>query len=445
MSKQLVLNVFISGMGHHQAAWRVQGADLRTLSTATYYQQQAQIAERGKLHSVFLADEPGIDISQGMPRQEYLDPTVIANSILSATSRIGVIATASTTYNAPFTLARNYASIDAVSGGRVAWNVVTTGSASAAPNFGPNSGLNHADRYVRAEEFVRIVLGLWATWDDGAVQDGSSAKAVATDSVRTLDHKGEQFHVRGPMTLGRSAQGHPLLVQAGTSPAGVALAAKFADAVFTTGNDIETAREFYSRVKNVAAEFDRKPDEITMLPGLMFFIAETDEEARAIKARYDERIDWDEGLIHLSDIFGVPTAGFDLDGPLPGALPTAQESEGGKTRIDMLRKLADEQGLTVRGLLVVLANSRAHASFVGSYEGLANLMEEWFTTGACDGFNLLPAAFPDQLEAFVDYVAPILQQRGLFHENYVGVTLRENYGLPIPTAAQTRNRLAALT
>lgn len=434
--RQLVLNAFLGGSGHHPAAARVLGHDEATTTSAAWYQGLARTAERGVLQSIFFADGPSHPRGNHARAYARPEPRILLTAIAAVTEHIGLIATSSTTYNEPYTLAREFASLDTVSGGRAAWNVVTTGSKDAADNYGGGPLPTHAERYSRAEEFLQVVLGLWAGWaEDPSAEDG----------IRTLDHTGEHFSVRGPLTVGRSDQGHPVVVQAGSSEAGIALAGKYAEAVFTATPTLEQGRDYYAKLKQAVLGEGRDPDHVLVLPGLMPFVAETEEEARALKATYDAQIDVEAGLNQLSSFFGVDTSGFDLDGPVPfDQLPTAEESEGIKSRIEILRRIAEEQNLTVRGLLEVLANGRGHLNFVGSYVQVADFIEEWFTTGAADGFNLLIPAYPVLLDDFIDHVVPILQERGLFHTAYEGRTLRENYGLPVPTSEETLKELARL-
>ncbi|MFC6153087.1 LLM class flavin-dependent oxidoreductase [Nocardioides yefusunii] len=435
MSRRLVLNAFFAGSGHHPAAWRVLGHASGDLDAA-WYQELARTAERGKLQSIFFADGPAHQASQFGPTHGVPEPRILLTTIAAATSNIGLIATSSTTYNHPYTLAREFASLDTVSGGRAAWNVVTTGHEAAAANYG-GALPTHAERYAIADEFLRVTLGLWASWDEDPRREGG---------IRPIDHVGEHFSVTGPLTLGRSPQGHPVVVQAGSSEAGIALAGKYAEAVFTATPTIEQGREYYAKLKAAVAEAGRNPEHTKVLPGLMPFVAETEEEARALKATYDAAIDFDAGLVALGHFFGgVDLSGHDLDAPVPfDALPTAEESDGIKSRIEILRRIADEGNLSLRGLVEVIANGRGHLNFVGSYVQVADFIEEWFTTGAADGFNLLIPAYPVLLEDFIDNVVPILQERGLFHTEYEGTTLRENYGLPIPTSEGTLKELARL-
>lgn len=437
--RPIVLNAFFAGAGHHPAASRVTGVEPAQI-TASWYQDLARTAERAKLHSIFFADgpahHPAAGRGTGAARNGVPEPRILLTTIAAATSNIGLIATSSTTYNHPYTLAREFASLDTVSEGRAGWNVVTTSSDAAAANYGGEQ-LTHAARYSRADEFLQVALGLWAGWDEDPSQEGG---------IRPLDHVGEHFSVAGPLTLGRSPQGHPVIVQAGSSDAGIALAAKYAEAVFTATPTLEQGREYYAKLKAAVVEAGRDPEHVKVLPGLMPFVAETEEEARALKATYDDAIDFTGALEGLGLFFGgVDLTGYDLDAPVPfDELPTGAETEGHKSRVDLLRRIASEQNLTLRGLLQVLANGRGHLNFVGSYVQVADLIEEWTTTGAADGFNLLIPAYPVLLEDFAEHVLPILLERGLFHTEYAGTTLRANYGLPVPTSEETLKELARL-
>ncbi|RYB94328.1 LLM class flavin-dependent oxidoreductase [Nocardioides oleivorans] len=445
MSKHLILNAFLMSTGHHEASWRMPETDVTSYRDVTHYQRLAQVAERGKMDSVFFADSPSIfGVNLERRPAEAIEPALLLTAMAVATERIGLVATSSTTYEEPYNLARTFASLDAISHGRAGWNVVTTADLKAGANFGMTEAPSHAERYRRAEEFLEVVLGLWGGWrDDSTVADKQSGVFHDSARVDVLDHVGEHFRVRGPLNVGRSEQGHPVIVQAGSSVPGMALAAAYAEAVFTAQPSIDDGRAFYDELKAATRKAGRNPDHIKILPGLVPIIGSTEAEAKAIEQQLDDLVVLDHPLDQLSADIGIPVDEIDLDAPLPDDIRPASDIQGNRARYELVVKLARSDDLTVRQLLLKLGSGRGHRSFTGTPEQVADDIELWFTSGAADGFNIMPAVLPSGLEAFVDHVVPILRQRGLFRDDYTGTTLREHYGLPVPQPRVTRLEASA--
>jgi len=433
LTRQLVLNAFLMSTGHHEASWRLPESDPYAAADVAHYQELAKIAERGKLDSVFFADSPSLFSNPARRPPQTLEPRMLLSAMAVVTERIGLVATSSTTYEEPYNLARSFASLDAISHGRAGWNVVTTAALDAGANFGFDEAPSHAERYRRANEFLEVVLGLWNGWEGDAVI-ADKANGVHTDpaKVHPLNHVGEHFRVRGPLTLGRSEQGHPVIVQAGSSGPGIALAAAYAEAVFTAQRTIEEARGFYDELKAATVAAGRSPDHIKVLPGIVPIIGSTEEEAHALERSLDDLLVHDHALQQLSADIGIPVSDIDLDAPLPEHIRPADDIQGNRTRYELTVAFARRENLTVRQVLSRLAGGRGHRTFVGTPEQVAHTLEEWFVGGVADGFNVMPAVLPSGLEAFVDHVVPILQRRGLFRREYAGRTLREHYGLPVP-------------
>ena len=440
MTRQLNLNAFLMSTGHHEASWRLPESNPLVAAEVAHYQDLARIAERGKLDSVFFADSPSMFGNPARRPSESLEPTLLLAAMAVVTERIGLIATASTTYDEPYNLARRFASLDAISHGRAGWNVVTSAALDAGANFGYEAAPTHAARYRRANEFLEVVFGLWDGWEDDAVL-ADKVSGVHTDpaKVHALDHVGEQFRVRGPLNVGRSRQGRPVIVQAGSSGPGIALAAEYAEAVFTAQRTLEEGQEFYDELKSATAANGRNPDQIKILPGIVPIIGGTEAEAFRLERQLDELLVHEHALAQLAADIGIPADQIDLDAPLPDDIRPAHAIEGNRTRYELTVAFARRDNLTVRQVLSRLGGGRGHRTFVGTPEQVADTIEEWFTSGAADGFNVMPAVLPSGLEAFVDHVVPILQDRGLFRRDYTGDTLRDHYGLPVPPRGAVRS------
>lgn len=431
-ARQLHLNTNILNSGKHDRGWRVQDDPLSFLDVG-YYQEVARIAERGTLDAVFLADSVAVGPEAADRPWNSLEPTVVLTAIAAVTSHIGLVATASTTYNDPYNLARRFLSLDLASGGRAAWNVVTTMDSRSAANFGAGSHPDPLDRYARAEEFVDVVLALWDSWEDGAIAaDRGTGLFADLRRVHAVDHHGECFDVAGPLNVPRSPQGHPVVVQAGSSGPGRQLAARTAEALFTVQNTFEEAQDFYAEMKGRARRLGRNPEHLVILPGLLPIVGSTEAEAQARKAELDQFLDMDEELARFARRFGLDAGELDLDSPLTDRDLERARSAASISRgfLDGMVNLARRERLTVREL--ILANGAGHRQVVGGPEQVADTIEHWFLNGAADGFNLSGDVFPSGLTLFVDHVVPELRRRGIFRHEYTGTTLRHHLGLPRP-------------
>jgi FMN-dependent oxidoreductase (nitrilotriacetate monooxygenase family) len=431
--RQLHFNAFLMSCGHHEAAWRLPGSDPFASLDLGHWANLARIAERGTFDSIFLADGPALWGHARYRPGGALEPTVLLTALAGVTSRIGLIATASTTYNEPYNLARRFASLDHISGGRAGWNIVTTAGRDAALNFGLDDHPAHRERYRRAAEFTDVSIGLWDSWEDGAEIGDKAAGIYADDSrIHPVDYQGEFFRVRGPLNVPRSPQGRPLLVQAGSSPDGREFAARYAEAVFTAQQTLADAEEFYADIKARARRLGRDPDLVKILPGLVPIIGSTEAEARALEDELEELIVPEYGLAQLARVLEVPAGTLELDRGLPEEVFARPPVEGAQSRYQLITELARRDGLTVRQLIGRLGGGRGHRTFAGTPEQVADTILDWAQAGAADGFNVMPAALPSGLEAFTEHVIPLLRKAGVFRTEYTGRTLREHYGIPRP-------------
>ncbi|MFZ2178617.1 MAG: LLM class flavin-dependent oxidoreductase [Rhodococcus sp. (in: high G+C Gram-positive bacteria)] len=437
VSKQFHLNAFLMGVGHHEAAWRHPRTVAHRVLDVGHFQELGRIAERGKLDSVFFADGLAVGPRIKHNTQAIFEPVTLLSAIAVATERVGLIATASTSYSDPYNLARKFTSLDHISGGRAGWNIVTSAGADEAANFGIDGIPAHSGRYERAEEFVDVTLSLWDSWEDGAVVlDAESGVFADPGKVHTIDHDGPRFQVRGPLNSPRSPQGRPLLVQAGSSESGKEFAARYAEAVFTAQRTLEQGQAFYRDLKARVVKHGRSADDLKVLPGIVPFIADTKEEAEALEQSFTDLISPEYSLRQLSTMLGVDLTRHSLDAPLP-PLPPLDEIQGNKSRYQLVKDLAGDGSLTVRQLIGLLGGGRGHRTFAGTPEQVADELQTWFEQGAADGFNIMPPYLPGGLDDFVDRVVPILQSRGLFRTEYTATTLRGHYGL-----ADAGNRFA---
>ncbi len=429
MTRHIHLNAFLMGVGHHEAAWRHPRTDVRNLTDVKHFQRLAQLAERGKLDSVFFADGLAVGPRVKHNIQAIFEPITLLTAMAVATEHVGLIATATTGYIEPYTLARGFASLDHISGGRAGWNIVTSAGEDEAANFGIDGIPDHAGRYRRAAEFVDVATALWDSWEDDAlVLDESTGIFADPDRVHRIDHDGEHFTVRGPLNSPRSVQGRPLLVQAGSSESGKDFAGRYAEAIFTAQRSVEDGKAFYRDVKARAVKFGRSADEVKILPGIVPFIGPTEDAALELEQQFTDLISPEYSLRQLSQMLGVDLTAHALDAPLP-ALPPIEQIQGNKSRYQLVKDLAGSESLTVRQLIAKLGGGRGHRTFAGTAEQVADNLELWFTEGAADGFNIMPPYLPGGLEDFVEQVVPILQRRGLFRTDYTASTLRGHYGL----------------
>ena len=425
--RQIRLGLFVQGAGHHVAGWRMPGAESGS-ENLDLLQRIAAAAERGKFDMMFLADGLTTAKDAHPSMVARLEPLSLLSALAMSTSRLGLAATASTTYGEPFHTARVFATLDHLSKGRAAWNVVTTSYARSAANFGRQHP-EHDERYAIAEEFVEICRGLWDSWEDGAfLRDQASGAYFDPDKLHVLDHKGKYFTVMGPLNTSRPPQGHPVIIQAGSSAPGQELAAKTADVVFTAQQTLEEAQAFYGELKGRMARHGRAPDTLHIMPGVFPVIGRSAREARDRLAMLQSWTDARRALALLSERLGHDISGYPLDGPLPD-LPASDQI---KSRAKLLTDLARREKLTIRELADRVGAARGHWMLCGTPDKIADELQRWFEERGCDGFNVMPPYFPGGLDDFVELVVPILQERGLFRADYAGSTLREHLGLARP-------------
>jgi FMN-dependent oxidoreductase (nitrilotriacetate monooxygenase family) len=424
-SRQMHLGVFVLGTGNHIAGWRYDGAATSHMQLPVM-QEIARIAERGKFDLLFISDSMVMEPTDHPSFMCRFEPTTLITALSACTTHIGLGATVSTSFSEPFNVARIFGSIDHISGGRAAWNVVTSSNPKAALNFNRDEHYEHEFRYQRANEFVDVVRGLWDCWDDGAiVADKASGRYIDPDKVRTLDHKGRFFQVKGPLNMARCPQGHPVIIQAGGSPSGLELAARTADVVFSVVQDLAAARLAYADLKGRMAKYGRSPDDLAVLPGVMPIIGATDAAAREQLAKLQSWLTPTNAATLVTSRIGYDVSGYPLDGPVPPPPP----SEGSRTFSHVLYETARRENMTLRDLYNLTAAARGHWVVCGTPQRIADTLEEWFAGRAADGFNILPPWFPGAFADFVDLVVPELQRRALFRRDYRGSTLRDHFGL----------------
>ena len=431
--EQMHLGVFVLGTGNHSAGWRYEGAATSHMQLPVI-QEIASIAERGKFDLLFISDSMVMDPTDHPSFLCRLEPTTLITALSASTTHIGLGATVSTSFAEPFNVARVFGSIDHISGGRAAWNVVTSSNPKVALNFSRDEHLEHELRYQRANEFVDIVKGLWNCWDDGAiVADKATGRYIDPDKVRSLDHKGRFFKVKGPLNMARSPQGQPVIIQAGGSPSGLELAARTADVVFAVVQELEAAKAAYADLKGRMAKYGRSPEDLAVLPGVMPIIGASDAEAREQLAKLQSWLTPTNAATLVASRIGYDVSGHPLDGPVPAPPP----SQGSQTFAHVLYETARREKMTLRDLYNLTAAARGHWVVCGTPQHIADTLEEWFVEHAADGYNILPPYFPGAFNDFVDLVVPELQRRGLFRLDYEGKTLRDHFGLapapaPIP-------------
>jgi FMN-dependent oxidoreductase (nitrilotriacetate monooxygenase family) len=450
--RQLHLGGFFSTPGNHLAGWRHPDAVPTADMDFRLYAHITQVVERAKFDTIFFQDTAAVNGSRAMARGDMtrtrisrivkLEPTTLLCALAAVTSHIGLIATATTTYNEPYNVARRFMSIDHISGGRAGWNLVTSQIEDEAQNFGYAEHVDHAKRYARAAEFYDVVVGLWDSWEDDALlRDKAGGDYMDRDKVHFLNHEGEHFKVRGPLNVTRSAQGWPVVAQAGSSEAGRELAAKTADVVFTAQTLIDEARAFYADVKGRAARYGRSAEDIVIMPGITPVLGATMAEARERYEELQALLPDDLALQSMSHISGgLDLSQFPLDGPLPELPP----SNAAKARQALVVKTAREQNMTLRQIARHTAAAMGHRVLVGTAEYIADELEGWLKADAADGFNVICNHYPKPLEDFCQLVVPELQRRGVFRTEYQGTTLREHLGLRVPENRYTlRQRQAA--
>lgn len=435
-SRTMKLGAFVHETGQHVAAWRHPGAYTGSGVDFAQTVDVARTAERGKFDLLFLADGAavsvfGSDDARGrMGKMVKFEPITVLSALAAVTTHLGLVATATTTYNEPYTLARQFASLDQISRGRAGWNLVTSNNEAEAFNYSRDQHYAHAERYDRAVEFAEVVTGLWDSWEDDAfIRDQESGRFFDPAKLHTLNHRGKYFSVRGPLNVARSPQGRPVLVQAGASDTGRELAARTAELVFTAQSTFEQGREFYSDVRSRLARHGRAQDEIKIMPGFYPVVGSTEAEAREKFDYLQSLIQPSVGLAVLGHTIGVQ----DLEKyPLDGPVPEMADTNGPLSRQRLLLEAARRDKLTLWQLCLLNAGPRGHLMAIGTPSQIADVMEHWFLNSAADGFNVMPAWLPGSLNDFVEMVIPELQRRGLFRKEYEGMTLRENLGLPRP-------------
>jgi len=445
MRRQLKLGAFLYTPGSHSAGWRHPDAVPETDMSFAHYVRMARMAEAAKIDCVFFQDTAAVNGSANLDgagavrpkvgRQVYLEPVSLIAALAAVTENIGLVSTATTTYSEPYDLARRFATIDHISGGRAGWNLVTSQVEDEAGNFGASRHMDHGLRYERAEEFWDVVTALWDSWEDGALlRDKTSGNYIDPAKLHFQHHEGKHFKVRGPLNLPRTPQGRPVVSEAGSSEAGKELAARTADLVFTAQTVLEEGRAFAEDVKARAVKHGRQPDDVRILPGLMTIVGRTEQEAQDKLGTLQSLISDEAAMRLLARLCGdLDIYAFDMDAPLPPLPP----SNAAKARQQLLVDLARKERLSIRQVARYLGTSLGHQLQVGTPAMIADRMQEWLEGGACDGFNLMFPHFPAPLEDFCTLVVPELQRRGIFRTEYEGKTLRENLGVPVP-----RNRYA---
>jgi FMN-dependent oxidoreductase (nitrilotriacetate monooxygenase family) len=424
--KQMRLGVFVQAPGHHVGGWRHPDAVTTGWPNLGLMQHIAATAERAKFDMFFLGDGFATGYGEHPSTIGKFEPLTLLSALAMTTSKLGLAATGSTTYAEPYQLARAFASLDHISGGRAGWNVVTTAYAKSSAVFGRQHP-PHAERYAMAEEFVEACRLLWDSWDDDAfVGDKQAGQFVKPGSLHIPTFRGKYFTVEGALNVPHAPQGHPVLIQAGSSGPGQGLAARIADVVFTAQNDLDEALAFTKALKAQVAAFGRTPDEVRVMPGVMPVVGRTEAAARALFAELNTYIDTAQAFTVLSERLGMDMRPYPMDGPVP----TPPETEHLKSRAALLMEMARRDKLTLRELYYRVAAARGHLLLVGTPVQIADVLERWFKAGAADGFNVMPPFFPGQFDAFAGGVVPLLQERGVFRADYTGQTLRDHLGLP---------------
>jgi len=433
MTRQLKLGAFMRPSSIHTGAWRYPGAYPDSNFNFKHLQSFARKLEAAKFDAFFMADHLAV---LNMPVEALkrshtvtsFEPFTLLSALAASTEHIGLVATASTTFDEPFHIARRFASLDHISNGRAGWNIVTTSNPDAALNFGLDDHMDHDERYRRAREFYDVVTGLWDSFaDDAFTRDVETGLFFDPERMHVLDHKGEYLSVRGPLNIARPVQGWPVIVQAGASESGRQLAAETAEMVFAAGGEIDAARAFYSDIKARMRAIGRNPQHLKILPGAFVVVGDSVEAAKAKRAKLDSLVHYDSAIASLSISLGVDASLFDPDAPLP-EIPETNASKSGRERTI---EIARRDNLTVRELAQRLGGYSG-AAFVGTAQSIADEMQDWLETEACDGFNVMFPYLPGGLDDFVEQVVPELQRRGIFRREYEGSTLRENLGLPRP-------------
>lgn len=430
------LGAFLYDAGHHTAAWRHPSSPRQPAMTYEHLFESAKIAERGKFDLVFFQDSMAVNLQDLEPYSHLarggmqFDPLIVLSALSAVTERIGLVSTISTTYTEPYHVARKFGTLDILSGGRSAWNLVTSTALGEAANFGKEHNLAHGDRYQRAAEFADVVRGLWDSWDDDAfLNDKETGRFFDPEKIHVLNHKGEHFSVRGPLGISRSPQGRPVIVLAATSEPGREVAARVADVMFTEQSTLEGAIEFYKDVKERVVRHGRSADELCIMPGASILVDETSQAAKDKFEQLQDLIDPIVGVNLLGNIIEMDFRGYPIDEPVP-VLPLNEK--GNISRQKRFFEMARNENLTIRQLYQRVLGARGHWTIIGNPVEVADQLEERFLSYGADGFNIMPALLPDSLEKFVNLVIPELCRRGLFRTEYKGRTLRDHLQLQRP-------------
>ncbi|RBM00055.1 LLM class flavin-dependent oxidoreductase [Glutamicibacter soli] len=440
--KQARFNLFIYGAGHHQAAWRAPDSPAERLGETAYYVELAQLAERGLLDAVFLADGQAVSPEAAAAGPTwFFEPFTLLSALSQKTSRIGLVCTVSSSFYTPFHAARMLASLDRLSGGRAGANVVTSMWDTEAQNHGRETLGDHAYRYGRADEFITVLRGLFGSYPSAAVRADRAGVFTDPRQLSAIDHAGEHFGVRGPLNIPDGPQGSPVLFQAGASAQGRELAAAHAEAIYAVAADRQMALDYAQDVRSRAAAAGRDPQALAIMPGLVAYVGRTLEEAKDKQRRLNDLLPVEQALAQLAIFVQQDTSAWELDAPVP-ELPSAADFTGPAGRYATILRLIEIHQPTVRELLGLLAAGGGHCTLVGTPEMIADEIELWLDTGAADGFNLMPPSLPDGLADFVELVIPELQRRGRFRTAYEHRTLRGNLGLPAPVAGGRARRPA---
>ncbi|MEJ9217738.1 LLM class flavin-dependent oxidoreductase [Paenibacillus glucanolyticus] len=439
---QMHLGAFIYYAGHHHAGWRHADSDVEGMFGIELYKKLAATAERGKFDMMFFADLLYVtqveNSASGM-----LDPLTLLSALSTVTDRLGLTATVSTTYNEPYNVARKFASLDFISGGRVGWNIVTSQLDIEAHNYGKPKHPEHGLRYEMAREFVEVVTRLWDSWEDDAlVLDRESGRFADGAKVQPVDYTGQWYSTKGPLNVPRPPQGYPVLIQAGSSGPGQDFAAQYGEVIFTAQQSKKAAQDFYASVNSKLSQYGRASGSLKIMPGLSAVIGATEEEAWRKFHELQALIPPSSAITVLSGFLNYDLSVYPLDQPLPRDIPDpVAASNGMKSRVQLYMDMAYQDNLSILELGRKILTSRGHMQFVGTPEQLADMMQDWFEGYACDGFNIMPPVLPGDLDDFVNTVIPVLQERGLFRTEYSGRTLREHLGLQRPDVGHFRQEV----
>ncbi|GEM44661.1 LLM class flavin-dependent oxidoreductase [Deinococcus cellulosilyticus] len=432
--RQIKLGAFLMTDGHHIAAWRHPQANPYAHVSFEHFKELAQKAEAAKFDTIFFADSAaawvdGEGVFAHTSRGAHFEPLTLLSALATVTTHIGLIATQTTTYNEPYHLARKFASLDQISGGRAGWNLVTSANGREAFNFNRDAHVVFEERYDRAHEFAEVVTGLWDSWEDDAfIRDKESGLFSDPEKSHVLSHVGKHFKVRGPLNVARSPQGRPVIVQAGSSEEGKELAAATAEVVFTAQQTLQDAQHFYNDLKGRLAKYGRSEDDLKIMPGVLPYVGRTQQEARDKFDLIQSLVLPKVGLSQLSNLLGADLSGYDIDGPVPD-LPLTNNN---RSRQALLVEQARREGLTIRDLYLSVTGGRGHWQLIGTPEQIADELEERFLNRGADGFNVMGPVLPAGLDDFIELVIPELRRRGMFRHEYEGRTLRENLGLKRP-------------